>query len=157
MFYLIIFIPLSVSGKLTGTFSGFITRVKPAPFGLLCAWREVPILRQQALLPPPRQHHGRCAAAAASSAAGASLEMGGLKMMTMRRQRQNLNGLASSLEFWQMERTRTYGKYSLLEPLRSSSKQPKSELTLFLQPNTQYTSKLVPGVPKPLLKFWTPV
>jgi hypothetical protein len=32
---------------LTGTLSGFIARVKPAPFGLLCAWREVPILRQQ--------------------------------------------------------------------------------------------------------------
>jgi hypothetical protein len=46
MFYLTIFIPLSVSGKLTGTLSGFITRVKPAPFGLLCAWREVLILRQ---------------------------------------------------------------------------------------------------------------
>jgi hypothetical protein len=46
MFYLTIFIPLSVSGKLTGTLSGFITRVKPAPFGLLCARREVPILRQ---------------------------------------------------------------------------------------------------------------
>jgi hypothetical protein len=47
MFYLTIFISLSVSGKLTGTLSGFITRVKPASFGLLCAWREVPILRQQ--------------------------------------------------------------------------------------------------------------
>jgi hypothetical protein len=46
IFYLIIFIPLSVSGKLTGTFSGFIARVKPASFGLLCAWREVLILRQ---------------------------------------------------------------------------------------------------------------
>jgi hypothetical protein len=46
MFYLTIFIPLSVLGKLTGTLSGFITRVKPAPFGLLCARREVPILRQ---------------------------------------------------------------------------------------------------------------
>jgi hypothetical protein len=46
MFYLTIFIPLSVSGKLTGTLSVFITRVKPAPFGLLCAWREVPILCQ---------------------------------------------------------------------------------------------------------------
>jgi hypothetical protein len=40
---------LSVSGKLTGTLSGFITRVKPAPFGLLWAWREVSILRQQSL------------------------------------------------------------------------------------------------------------
>jgi hypothetical protein len=38
---------LSISGKLTGTLSGFIARVNPAPFGLLCAWREVPILRQQ--------------------------------------------------------------------------------------------------------------
>jgi hypothetical protein len=47
MFYLTIFIPSSVSGKLTGTLSEFITRVKPAPFGLMCAWREVPILRQQ--------------------------------------------------------------------------------------------------------------
>jgi hypothetical protein len=46
-FYLIIFIPLSVSGKLTSTLSGFIARVKPAPCGLLCAWREVPILHQQ--------------------------------------------------------------------------------------------------------------
>jgi hypothetical protein len=45
-FYLTIFIPLSVSGKLTGTLSGFIARVKPAPFGLLCAWREVQILHQ---------------------------------------------------------------------------------------------------------------
>jgi hypothetical protein len=41
------FIPLSVSGKLTGTLSGFIAHVKPTPFDLLCAWREVPILRQQ--------------------------------------------------------------------------------------------------------------
>jgi hypothetical protein len=41
-----ILFPLSISGKLTGTLSGFIARVKPAPFGLLCAWREVPILRQ---------------------------------------------------------------------------------------------------------------
>jgi hypothetical protein len=47
MFYLTIFIPLSDSGKLTGTLSGFIARVKPTPFGLLCAWREVLILRQQ--------------------------------------------------------------------------------------------------------------
>jgi hypothetical protein len=47
MFYLTIFIPLSVSGKLTSTLSGFITRVKPASFGLLCAWREVLILLQQ--------------------------------------------------------------------------------------------------------------
>jgi hypothetical protein len=31
---------------LTGTLSGFIARVKPASFGLLCAWREVLILRQ---------------------------------------------------------------------------------------------------------------
>jgi hypothetical protein len=31
---------------LTGTLSGFIARVKPAPFGLLCALREVPILHQ---------------------------------------------------------------------------------------------------------------
>jgi hypothetical protein len=46
MFHLTIFIPLSISGKLTGTLSGFITHVKPAPFALLCAWREVPILRQ---------------------------------------------------------------------------------------------------------------
>jgi hypothetical protein len=46
MFYLTIFIPLSVSGKLTGTLSGFITCVKQASFGLLCAWREVLILRQ---------------------------------------------------------------------------------------------------------------
>jgi hypothetical protein len=45
MFYLTIFIPLSVSGKLIGTLSGFIARVKPASFGLLCAWREVLILR----------------------------------------------------------------------------------------------------------------
>jgi hypothetical protein len=37
---------LSVSGKLTGTLSGFIARVKPASFGLLCAWREALILRQ---------------------------------------------------------------------------------------------------------------
>jgi hypothetical protein len=37
-FIKLFFIPLSVSGKLTG--------FKPAPFGLLCAWREVPILRQ---------------------------------------------------------------------------------------------------------------
>jgi hypothetical protein len=49
-FYLTILFPLSISGKLTGTLSGFITRVKTAPFGLLCAWREVPILRQQGLL-----------------------------------------------------------------------------------------------------------
>jgi hypothetical protein len=49
-FYLTILFPLSVSGKLTGTLSGFITCVKPAPFGLLCAWREVPILRQQSQL-----------------------------------------------------------------------------------------------------------
>jgi hypothetical protein len=49
-FYLTILFPLSVSGKLTGTLSGFITRVKPAPFGMLCAWREVPILRQQTFL-----------------------------------------------------------------------------------------------------------
>jgi hypothetical protein len=42
----IILFPLLISGKLTGTLSGFIVRVKPAPFGLLCAWREVPILRQ---------------------------------------------------------------------------------------------------------------
>jgi hypothetical protein len=47
MFYLTIFIPLSLSGKLTGTLSGSIARVKPASFGLLCDWREVPILRQQ--------------------------------------------------------------------------------------------------------------
>jgi hypothetical protein len=40
------FHPLSVSGKLTGTLSGFITRVKPASFDLLCAWREVQILCQ---------------------------------------------------------------------------------------------------------------
>jgi hypothetical protein len=46
MFYLTIFIPLSVSEKLTGTLSGFIARVKTASFGLLCAWREVLILRQ---------------------------------------------------------------------------------------------------------------
>jgi hypothetical protein len=46
-FYLTILFPLSVSGKLTGTLSGFIARVKPAPFGLLCAWRELLILRQQ--------------------------------------------------------------------------------------------------------------
>jgi hypothetical protein len=39
--YLTIFIPLSVSGKLAGTLSGFIARVKTSPFGLLCAWREV--------------------------------------------------------------------------------------------------------------------
>jgi hypothetical protein len=45
-FYLIIFIPLLVSGKLTSTLSGFIARVKPASSGLLCAWREVLILRQ---------------------------------------------------------------------------------------------------------------
>jgi hypothetical protein len=45
-FYLTILFPLSVLGKLTGTLSGFIVRAKPAPFGLLCAWREVPILRQ---------------------------------------------------------------------------------------------------------------
>jgi hypothetical protein len=45
-FYLTILFHLSISGKLTGTLSGFIARVKPAPFGLLCAWREVPILRQ---------------------------------------------------------------------------------------------------------------
>jgi hypothetical protein len=45
-FYLIILFPLSISGKLSGTLSGFIARVKPAPSGLLCAWREVPILRQ---------------------------------------------------------------------------------------------------------------
>jgi hypothetical protein len=46
-FYLTILFSLSILGKLTGTLSGFIVRVKPAPFGLLCAWREVPILRQQ--------------------------------------------------------------------------------------------------------------
>jgi hypothetical protein len=46
MFYLTIFILCQFQEKLTGTLSGFITRVKPAPFGLLCAWREVPILRQ---------------------------------------------------------------------------------------------------------------
>jgi hypothetical protein len=46
-FYLTILFPLSILGKLTGMLSGFIARVKPAPFGLLCAWREVPILRQQ--------------------------------------------------------------------------------------------------------------
>jgi hypothetical protein len=46
MFYLTIFIPLSISGKLTGTLSGIITRVKPASFSLLCAWREELILRQ---------------------------------------------------------------------------------------------------------------
>jgi hypothetical protein len=46
MFYLIIFIPFSVLGKLTGTLSGFIARVKPASFGLLCVWREVLILCQ---------------------------------------------------------------------------------------------------------------
>jgi hypothetical protein len=40
---------LSISEKLTGTLSGFIVHVKPAPFGLLCAWREVPILRQHLL------------------------------------------------------------------------------------------------------------
>jgi hypothetical protein len=37
---------LSVSGKLTGTLSGFIVRVKSAPFGLLYVWREMLILRQ---------------------------------------------------------------------------------------------------------------
>jgi hypothetical protein len=36
---------MSVSGKLTGTLR-FGTCVKPALFGLLCAWREVLILRQ---------------------------------------------------------------------------------------------------------------
>jgi hypothetical protein len=46
-FYLTILFLLLVSGKLTGTLSGFIARVKPATFGLLCAWREVPILLQQ--------------------------------------------------------------------------------------------------------------
>jgi hypothetical protein len=46
MFYLTIFIPLSVSGKLTGTLLEFIARVKPASFGLLCDWREVLILHQ---------------------------------------------------------------------------------------------------------------
>jgi hypothetical protein len=46
LFYLILFIPLSVSEKLNGTLSGFIARVKPASFGLLCVWREVLILRQ---------------------------------------------------------------------------------------------------------------
>jgi hypothetical protein len=46
-FCLTILFPLSVSGKLTGTLSGFIACVKPASFGLLCAWREVLILRQQ--------------------------------------------------------------------------------------------------------------
>jgi hypothetical protein len=46
MFYLTIFILLSVSGKFTATLSGFITRVKPASFGLLCALREVLILCQ---------------------------------------------------------------------------------------------------------------
>jgi hypothetical protein len=51
MFYLTIFILCQFSGKLTGTLSGFITRVKPAPFGLLCAWREVHILRQQVPIP----------------------------------------------------------------------------------------------------------
>jgi hypothetical protein len=47
MFYLTIFIPLSVSGKLIGTLLGIITRDKPTSFGLLCAWREELILRQQ--------------------------------------------------------------------------------------------------------------
>jgi hypothetical protein len=46
MFYLTIFILCQFQDKLTGTLSGFITRVKPAPSGLLCAWREVLILRQ---------------------------------------------------------------------------------------------------------------
>jgi hypothetical protein len=36
-FYLTILFPLSVSRKLTGAFLGFIVRVKPAPFVLLCA------------------------------------------------------------------------------------------------------------------------
>jgi hypothetical protein len=53
MFYLIIFIPLSVSGKLTGTLSRFIVRVKPASFGLLCAWRGVLNLRQHLLQHQP--------------------------------------------------------------------------------------------------------
>jgi hypothetical protein len=46
MFHLTIFIPLSLSGKSTGTLSGFIARVKLASFGLLCVWCEVLILRQ---------------------------------------------------------------------------------------------------------------
>jgi hypothetical protein len=46
MFHQTIFIPLSVSGKSTGALSGFIARVKPASFGLLCIWREVLILLQ---------------------------------------------------------------------------------------------------------------
>jgi hypothetical protein len=44
---LTILFPLSISGKLTDTLSVFIARVKPAHFGLLCDWRDVPILRQQ--------------------------------------------------------------------------------------------------------------
>jgi hypothetical protein len=36
--------------KIDCTLSGFIACVKRAPFGLLCAWREVPILRQHSLL-----------------------------------------------------------------------------------------------------------
>jgi hypothetical protein len=45
--YLTAFHPLLVSRKLTGTLSGFIARVKPVSSGLMCAWREVLILRQQ--------------------------------------------------------------------------------------------------------------
>jgi hypothetical protein len=37
---------LSVSGKIDWYASDSATRVKPALFGLLCAWREVLILRQ---------------------------------------------------------------------------------------------------------------
>jgi hypothetical protein len=54
MFYLTIFIPLSVSGKFTGTLSGFMAHVKPASFGLLCAWCEVLILRQHPVRLPLR-------------------------------------------------------------------------------------------------------
>jgi hypothetical protein len=50
MFYLTIFIPLSVLGKIDWLASGFFTCAKLASFGLLCAWREVLISRQQGYL-----------------------------------------------------------------------------------------------------------
>jgi hypothetical protein len=48
MFYLIFFTSLSVSGKIDWYASGFTpgSRVKPVLLGLLCAYREVLILRQ---------------------------------------------------------------------------------------------------------------
>jgi hypothetical protein len=66
---------LSISGKLTGTLSGFSARVKPAPFGLLCAWREVPILRQQR--EPFRSFGARIGGGGVRSSGGDGIWIGG--------------------------------------------------------------------------------